>query len=382
MSDYIVDETRFVISDEDKTSYFPNPYKLPCGITISEKEDETDKWQLYISEDGKFYILAVVEELFTKWTQSHLLSENDLDWVEVKGKDIYLLFSPTNQKISRLTNVRANGSVRTAHALLSAFSHLRQLDLESNLRDGIYIESHSIILPTYSLVGAVSDRALFENIMRGPNDPENLKAPDGLNDTVSYAYFKNYLKKHSLTVNNNAPIFENGETVDDFMFGSQTRALVTAPLIIKDLFQLFDTTTDSYLLFMNKLWAEALMSSSLISQITLNHVVINSAQYYVIALRKNKMVECMDDRHTGLTKESAMELAQAIRRTRQHLPKSYLIDALYVQEIGMLLPSVFTASDDTNDRELMADCLVKGPFAMAPFMDDINKDLLTVATNI
>ena len=311
-----------------------------------------------------------------------MLSENDLDWVEVKGKDIYLLFSPTNQKISRLTNVRANGSVRTAHALLSAFSHLRQLDLESNLRDGIYIESHSIILPTYSLVGAVSDRALFENIMRGPNDPENLKAPDGLNDTVSYAYFKNYLKKHSLTVNNNAPIFENGETVDDFMFGSQTRALVTAPLIIKDHFQLFDTTTDSYLLFMNKLWAEALMSSSLISQITLNHVVINSAQYYVIALRKNKMVECMDDRHTELTKESAMELAQAIRRTRQHLPKSYLIDALYVQEIGMLLPSVFTASDDTNDRELMADCLVKGPFALAPFMDDINKDLLTVATNI
>lgn len=382
MRDYIVDETRFVISDDDKTSYFPNPYKLPCGITISEKEDETDKWQLYISDDGKFYILAVVEELFRKWTMSHLLSDDDFDWVEVKGKDLYLLFSPCNLKISRLTNVRANNSLRTAHSLLSAFSHLRQLDLESNLRDGIYIESHSIILPTYSLVGAVSDRALFENAMRGPNDPENLKAPDGLNDTVSYAYFNNYLKKHALKSNSVPPVFENGEAIDDFMLGYQNKALVTSPLIIRDHFQLFDTTSDRYLLLMNKLWAKALMEASLLSQITLNHVVISSKNYYVISLKKDKMVECMDDRHTGLTKESAMELAQAIRRTRQLLPKAYLLDALYVQELGMLLPSVFTSSDVTNDRDLMADCLVNGPFAMAPFMDDINKDLLTIATNI
>ena len=66
MSDFIVDESRFVLKDEDTVSFFPEEYKLACGITIAEKEDETDTWQLYISKDGKHYILAVTSFLHDK----------------------------------------------------------------------------------------------------------------------------------------------------------------------------------------------------------------------------------------------------------------------------------------------------------------------------
>ncbi|MDY6416183.1 MAG: hypothetical protein SPK83_04960, partial [Succinivibrio dextrinosolvens] len=84
------------------------------------------------------------------------------------------------------------------------------------------------------------------------------------------------------------------------------------------------------------------------------------------------------NRHGGLNKENAFELTEAIRRTRALLPECDLTNALYIQKLGYLLPEKFTASENTNDRELLVDCLSHGPFAMAPLMDDINHDLVTI----
>ncbi len=130
-------------------------------------------------------------------------------------------------------------------------------DLDSNLRDGIYYEFHSVILPTYSLVGKVSDRALFNNALRSPTDVENLTAPDGLNASLSFVYVKNILNKKKLANELPSPLLESGEVADDFLMLGKKNSLVIGPLVLREHYQVFDTTSDSYILLMDSLWAEA-----------------------------------------------------------------------------------------------------------------------------
>ena len=195
-------------------------------------------------------------------------------------------------------------------------------------------------------------------------------------------YVKNYLKKKFAIKLQSEPLLESGEAVDDFMLGQNTHALIVAPLVLRAHYQVFDTTTDKYLLVMDKLWAEALMSTSLVSQISLNTAPIAGKIYYVYCLSKEFALENMDDRFFGLDHENAFELAQAIHRTRKIVKSSDLTKALYVQQLGVLLPEVFSEHTEDNDGALMGQCLCEGPFAMCPFMEDVNENLVTVASNI
>lgn len=380
MPGFIVDESRFMLNDDETEHYLAEGYALPFGIRVGEIEDESDCFELYVSEDGSYYILAVEDSLAGRWIESGLLSKDDFMKLEVKGISVNLLFSKTTSKISRLTSLRNDSSCRFAMALYAAFVKTRARDLDSNLRDGIYIERLSVILPTYSLVGKVSDRALFENAIRDRLAPEKLTTPDGLNDTLSYYYVRKVLKEKGFDLSGKTPLYEVGTLESGFTFGFEKDVLFTAPLILKDHYQVYDTDTDSFVLFMDTLWAEALLSTSIISQISLNTVAIDGKKYYTLALKKDFALEALDDRLYGHNKDSAMALAQAIRRTRALLPDCVLSGGLYAESLGIVLPEIFNAGEKENDRQLIASVLTYGPFAMAPFMDDVNVDIISVAT--
>ena len=127
---------------------------------------------------------------------------------------------------------------------------------------------------------------------------------------------------------------------------------------------------------MDSLWAEALMSSSLINQIVLNSIPLYGKKYYFLSFKKKFALENMDDRHYAINMHDAFELALAIKRTRKILNNSKLNNALYAQSLGILLPEVFTKSEDTDDAVLLSSCLKDGPFATSPFLDDINEGVL------
>ena len=153
-------------------------------------------------------------------------------------------------------------------------------------------------------------------------------------------------------------------------------SLVTGPLILREHYQVFDTTSDSYILLMDSLWAEALMSSSLINQIALNSLPLFGRKYYFLSFEKKFALENMNDRQFAINRHDAFELAIAIKRTRNILKNCDLRNSLYVQQLGILLPEVFTKSEDKNDENLLRSCLQNGPFATSPFLNDVNESLV------
>ena len=134
--------------------------------------------------------------------------------------------------------------LRVLYTLLYSRIH----NTEANLRDGLYCQLLSVILPIYSSIPKVSDRALFLNILRGKNDPENLSSPEELPGGLPWFICKQFLKEHGYELSDAELYLQSGESVDDFFELKHQDANVLGPLIIHNHYQVFDTDSDKYIL--------------------------------------------------------------------------------------------------------------------------------------
>ena len=382
MSDFIVNESKFIIDDDlYESSFVPEGFTLPDGIIFGEKIDDAPLWQLYISEDERYNILVAKEELVEKWVDGHLLPQSMLMPLELPDGTCYMLISPASHRLCRVTQIRFDGSLRYAMSFFSALQHTRSKDADNSLRDGIFCELLSVILPCYSLVPPVADRALFKNALRGKNEDESLLTAEqmGGNGGLAYAAMIRDLKDKGYELPEVQPLLESGEPIDDFFNGNSIHGqIVTGPLVLKRQYQIFDTSSSFYVLLIDKLWGDALLHTTLLSRITLNTVPLCGRATYVLTLPKREALESLDNTHYGYDKYSMMDLAQAIRRTRASVPACDLSCGLYSSKLGIVLPLVFNATEH-DDGKVMWNIIQKGPFSSAPLMQDIAYDVLSVA---
>ena len=381
MSDYIVDESRFMIPEEHEiVSWFEEGSTLPDGVVFSERLEETDIWQLYVSEDSRFEILAVVPAVAERWLSEGLIAADGLQKVDHRGRSYYLLFSPSQLTLCRVSQMRARGSLRRALGFLAAVKHTRALNQDVNLRDGLYCELFSVILPVYSRIPMVADKALFLNLLRGEHDPEILSSPEELPGGLAWFGVRSMLRGHGIAVPDTDLYFESGEEVDDFLELRRPGAVVLAPLVIHEHYQIFDTDSAELILLFDKLWGEALLATTLVSQINLSSVAVDGRMLYGLAFPRREILETLDDRVYGLDAHSLLKLAQALRRTRAACPGCRLTDALYVESLGVCLPEAFLSENSPDDAGLMRAIAWEGPFAVAPILDDIREDAVLIAS--
>ncbi|MCR5536838.1 MAG: hypothetical protein K6F05_05425 [Succinivibrio sp.] len=381
MADFIVDESRFIIDDGELDEWFvPRGFELPDGLIIDEKLDEADSWQLYVSDNAACYILACKTELAAQWVERGYLKASQLYHLVLENADYELLISPCSLRLLRMTQVRFKGSLRYALSVFAALWHLRSLDTEVNLRDALYVEKLGILLPTFSLVPKITDRALYENAFREDKDPENLTVPSTSgNGGLSFFTVKKILAEHGVTPPEGALWLEQGEPLDDFMEVSKSGAYITGPLVVQKHYQIYDTNAGVYVLLMDKLWSEALLQTNLLNKISLNNISIDHQSFAVLTFDKRTALEPLNDRFFGLTEVGAVKLAQSIRRFRAQLEKADLKDALYIECLGALLPTTFS-SETIDDVMVFRKILREGPFALAPLLDDVKVDCMMIAT--
>lgn len=383
MADFIVDETRFIIDDgEYDFWFFEEGFRLPDGIVISEKIDETDQWQLYASLDSRYTILAAKAELARKWLEGGYLKEEDLWHFPHGNEDYYLLINPAGLKLQRINQTHLGKSRRFALSFLAAFNNTRGLDTDVNLRDAIFCELHCVMLPSFTLLPKIQDRVLFENALRKPQkEGEVISDVSEGSGGLSFFSVRKLLKEYGAELEKVVPYLESGEPIDDFIQVKDKGGIITGPLVLRKHYQIFDTNCDTLLLMLDELWTNALLHTSLISQMSLVSINIDGQKLAVLPFDKRKALEPLDDRHFGMNKDDVIEVAQAVRRTRTALPKAKLDNALYIQEQGILLPESFE-TEEHDDKLLMRDITINGPFAMAPFLDDHKVDAILIATSL
>ena len=167
MSSFSINESLFVLDlDDDAPSILPVGEVLPDGIKIGVDRDRGEQFAFYVSEDGRYDILAARPVLAERWVKEGYLEKrmlqihlNDQDEI-----DCYLLISPSSHLLGRMTDIRAYGSRYFAHVVASAMWHTRNKDPFINMRDGILCELYGVVLPTYTLTPQIADIALLNNI--------------------------------------------------------------------------------------------------------------------------------------------------------------------------------------------------------------------------
>ncbi|SPT69244.1 hypothetical protein [Anaerobiospirillum thomasii] len=380
MAEFIVNEINHVVDmDEQVQVMLREGEILPDGFVIGETLEHAGDWQIYITEDGSNYVLAVSKKLASLWIEGGFLPKRAiLDYVNEKGDQICLFFSPTSLILQAVGQVRFYGSSRYAASFAGAMWHSRSLNHKVNLRDGIFCELFSVILPTFSITREVADRAIFCNCLQKNTDEDISSSKDMKNPGLSFAAFREILKEHGYAVHDKAPLLSVGELVDDYV-QTKEHTVITSALEVTDNYEIYSTNQDVYILLLQQSFADMLIDNEVISQIYLKNIQVGSKVVYAKALSKRFALETLNARHYGINLPDAFTLCSVIGKTHREYPYARIADALYVQELKTLLPVDFRQENESIYK-IAQDILHDGPFALAPFAQDDIDNLVGVAT--
>ena len=250
MSDFIVNESKFIVDMDAKTDSFLSVGEiLPDGLQVSDMLDSAAVWQIYASEDNSALILAVMPDLAKRWVAEGYIKESSVFHHVSGGREVALLISPSSLIVSPVTAVRFEHSQNYARSFFCALFNSRLKNHEINLRDSIFFELYDVLLPTYTLTRNVADKAIFNNAS-GLSLTEDLSSPDDLTDPgVSYPYLLKILRDTDCNVCSCDPYLVQGERVDDFLT-VEGASVITGPLVIREDFQVFATDSDKVVLLM------------------------------------------------------------------------------------------------------------------------------------
>lgn len=387
MSGYSVNESLFVIDmDDTSSSLLPVGEVLPDGIKIGVDRDRGEEFAFYVSEDGRFDILAAKPALAERWVVEGYLPKRALQLhIDETGEiDFYLLISPSSKILTRITEARSYGCRYHAHVVATAMWATRTKDPFINLRDGLVCELYGVVLPTYTKTPKMADVCLFHNALRGQYDAEDIRSPSdfadgmgGLNRmTMNECFAKFDMAKDVIE-----PYFQIGEFIDDFV-QTAPHAVIAGPLELRKEFQIFATDTDVVLLAMSSEWAQKLIDAKLLMNMDMKNVQIGRDIIRVIALPRRMAVESFDNRHHGVSQKEVFEIALALHRARKTLPEASFKDALYVEELGLVLPTSFEGGSRGEDVNIIRDVVTRGPYAQGPFLGDILTSAIAIINSL
>ena len=379
MAEFIVNEINHVVDmDEHMELFLKKGQSLPDGLEISECLEKRDLWQIYLTHDGKFNVLCAKDAIVSRWIEDGYLDKDVFyKYKSAKHDDLNLMFVPTSSVLTLANSVRFYGSTRYACSFAGALWHTRSINHKINLRDGIFCEYYGVILPSFSKAREVADRALFLNCFSKNND-EDISSPSEMeNPGLSYKFFKESLKDHGYRVFVKEPLLQVGEYVDDYV-NTKSGTIITSALEVNDKYEIYSTNKDIYILLLNDDYANTLIDKDLISQINLSSIQVGSKRVYAKALSKKFALEPLNYRHFGISVPDAFLLCQTLGRTHREYPYARLADALYIQELALILP-VFFASENESIYKIAHDIINLGPFALSPFDKDTVDCLVSIA---
>ena len=376
MAGFSVNESLFVLDmDDTSPSILPVGEVFADGIKIGVDRDRGEEFAFYVSEDGRFDILAARPRLAERWVQEGYLPKRALQiHCDDSGEiDCYLLISPSSHILLRLTDARAYTSRYYAHLVASSIWSSRHKDPFVNLRDGILCELYGVVLPTYTKTPKFADVALLLNALRGQYDEEDLRSPSDFKDGMgglNRMTFNESMSKFKLPIDTIEPYFQVGELVDDFV-QMAPGATITGPLELRKEYQIFATDSDVVLLAMSSAWAQKLVEYKLLLQMDMKNVQLGREMIKVLAMPRRKALESFDNRHYGINQQEVFDIALALHRARIKTPEASFNDALYVQELGLVLPVNFEGGNRGQDVMLIRKIATTGPFAQGPFLTDV-----------
>lgn len=147
-------------------SWLPVGFNTPDGERTRRALFEGADWQLYEAQGGG-RILVFKESLAHKWFNTGLLDSSQVHFFNFNGLSLGSFSSGIDHELAPIENSKSPNNKSEALSFAESLRATRELDPDSALQDGIYIEKISRIFPTYSLSARESDDVVFGRWLTG-----------------------------------------------------------------------------------------------------------------------------------------------------------------------------------------------------------------------
>lgn len=151
-------------------SWFPVGFELPDGNVLRLAKQEGIDWQIFETSSTQNALVAK-EPLWTEWIQSGVIQEGVLQRFEFGGRSFFSLSSEHGQVLSALSESSIPDTVNEALAFAKTLKATRDIDPDSDLSNGIYVEKISRILTTGELSPKIEDSVVLGFWLTGVSIP-------------------------------------------------------------------------------------------------------------------------------------------------------------------------------------------------------------------
>jgi ATP-dependent 26S proteasome regulatory subunit len=144
----------------------PMGLTMPDGSNLRELKHAGETWQIYDSS-GFNNILAVKRELAEKWFESGLMTASAFKKINFGDTDLYALLSDKAHAMEPVEKSNPTESFNDALSFALSLKESRKIDGDSSFHDGLFVEQHSRILPTFTGTRPQNDKIVLGSYLTG-----------------------------------------------------------------------------------------------------------------------------------------------------------------------------------------------------------------------
>jgi cell division protease FtsH len=178
-------------------SWLPIGFILPDGGTCRRPRHGAADWQI-IDTGGDGTALVVAKSLHDQWLSSGLVDTSSFNHFTFGFDELFEFSCGPSEWIAPVNSSNSPNTRNEAIGFATALKATREIDTDSPLQDGIYVERLGRILPTYSLSARAADDVILGYWLTGGaqvsaksfrrlNQMTNWLGSSGLRDVVSAA---------------------------------------------------------------------------------------------------------------------------------------------------------------------------------------------------
>lgn len=147
-------------------NWLPIGYELPDGARCERPLHTDSSWQI-VATSGSGSALIARETLFANWTTSGLIGGADFHRFQFGSETYHEVSCGPSQLLAPLSGCRSPRHKNEAFAFATALRETRAIDANAPLRDAVYVEKLSRLLPTYGTASRMDDDVVLGSWLTG-----------------------------------------------------------------------------------------------------------------------------------------------------------------------------------------------------------------------
>lgn len=149
-----------------KNTCFPKNYALADGVVLTKLVSKGGLWQIYASHD-EAKVLIVTASLYEFWKKLKVINTSDFQCFLFDDVLYYFLYSSVDYEVACISDIRGFVSASEGLSYAYALKETRKLIPETTLKNGLFVERISRILPMPDEIEQMSDSIILGTWLTG-----------------------------------------------------------------------------------------------------------------------------------------------------------------------------------------------------------------------